>query len=440
MKDLIFLLMFTPFFWLAFRNPFLGLCGWIWTIMAIPKNMLWGFASDIRFTYILALVTILGMFFDKDLLRKSPKSGIFILMVLFLLHTGLSNVFTLGSSDVAWAVWSDFFKAILFCGLIIMLLTTRNRIETFLLSLLLGVGFNIFFEALKFLTTGGAYKIVGINNSMMTDNNLFALAVLMVIPLYLYIIPQVKHKYLKLGFTGLAGLSAVCVIGSFSRGGFIGLVILGWQVFLKTKRKVLFLLFAIIFASAAIYVASDKWNERIQTIEHAEEDASFLGRVTAWKLATLAAMDSPILGVGQDSVQHSHVWRLYYYDIKKFDFITKTNTSVDHPKAAHSIYFQVLGDAGFVGLILFLFILLSGYFKSRFLAKNAVDDWVKQLSKSINSMLLVFMIVGGLLSMAYYDLVYVFIAIVVVLDRLNKEACLSQAEKRSNTLYQKSGN
>lgn len=418
MKDIIFLLMFSPLVILALRNPFLGLCGWIWTVMAIPKNMLWGFSADIRFTYILAIATIIGMFFDKDPLRKTPYNGMFLLMVLFLIHTAISNTFTMGTSEASWAVWSDFFKAILFSGLIMMLLTTKNRIETFLLALLLGAGFNVFFEGLKFLATAGSYKIIGINNSMMTDNNLFALAVLMVIPLYLYMLTQVKHKYIKLGFTGLAGLAAVCVIGSYSRGGFIGLLIVGWQVFLKVKRKMLFILFSLVFASSALYIAADKWTSRMQTIEHAEQDTSFLGRVTAWKLATLGALDNPIFGTGQDSMQHFHVWSYYYDDINKFDFITEKNTSREHPKAAHSIYFQVLGDSGFVGLFLFLLMLGKGYFISRSLAKNGDEEWIKGLGKSINTVLIVFMISGGLLALAYYDLFYVLLSIVMCLSQL----------------------
>ncbi|WP_085300422.1 putative O-glycosylation ligase, exosortase A system-associated [Cognaticolwellia mytili] len=419
MKDIIFLLMFSPLFILALRNPFLGLCGWIWTIMAIPKNMLWGFSSDIRFTYILAIATIIGLFFDKDPLRKSPFNGMFILMLLLLIQSAFSNMFTFGSSEASWIVWSDFFKAVLLSCLIMILLTTKNRIETFLFSMLLGVGFNIFFEGLKFLATAGNYKIVGINNSMMTDNNLFALAILMVIPLYLYIISQVKHKYLKLGFAGLAGLSAVCVIGSFSRGGFIGLIIVSWQVFLKVKRKFLFILFSIVFASSAIYIAADKWTDRIQTIEHADQDASFLGRVTAWKLATIAALDSPILGAGQDSIQHFHVWSYYYSDIHDFDFITKKNSPINYPKAAHSIYFQVLGDLGFLGLILFLSMLLKGYFTSRSLLKKGKEQWIQDLSKAINTVILVYMISGGLLSMAYYDLLYVLLSVLFCIKHIN---------------------
>jgi probable O-glycosylation ligase (exosortase A-associated) len=420
MKDFIFVLLFLPFIYLALRNPFLGLCGWIWTIMAIPKNMLWGFAGDIRFTYILAISTIIGMFFQQDPFRKSPLNGYFWLLLIFLIQTALSNTFTMGTPLASWLVWSDFFKAVVLTVLCMMLLNTQNRIETFLFALLMGVGFNIFFEGMKFLVTLGNYKIVGIKHSMMTDNNLFALAILMVIPLYLYLIPQLKNKLMKWFYTALAGLAAVCVIGSYSRGGFVGLVIESWQVFLKIKRKFLFIIFSIMFVSTAVYVASDKWADRIKTIENAEQDHSFLGRVTAWKLATLGALDHPILGTGQDSMQHYHVWNYYYDDIHKFDFITPNNTSRDYPKAAHSIYFQVLGDAGFVGLGLFLLILSRGYFLSKKLAKTGNELWIQQLSKSINTILIVFMVSGSLLSLAYYDLLYVLIALLYCLDHINR--------------------
>ncbi|MGJ8682008.1 putative O-glycosylation ligase, exosortase A system-associated [Paraglaciecola sp.] len=434
MKDLIFLLMFLPFIVLSIRNPFIGLCVWMWTVMIVPKNMLWGFASDIRFTLMMAAVTIIGMFISKDPLRRKPGGALWVLLILFLIHTGISNQFTIGSSYIAWRVWSEFFKVIILSTLIVMLLTTRNRIETFLITIMLGIGFNIFFEGLKFLATLGSYSINGIRNSMMTDNNLFALAILMVLPLYMYIIPTIKYKYLKLGFTGLAGLSAITVIGSYSRGGFIGLIIVGWQLFLKSQRKIFFVIAAVIFASSAIYVASTKWTDRIQTIENAGVDQSFLGRITAWKLATLTAMDRPILGGGQDAVQHLHVWQRYYLDIHKFNFITEKNTPITKAKASHSIYFQVLGDAGFVGFFLFMAILFNGWFKSRWLSKQKGLTWEKDLGKAINTSLTVFMISGGLLSLAYYDLLYALLSVLICITRIveDDKAALNKIPRAVN--------
>lgn len=382
--------------------------------------MLWGFSSDIRMTLLLALLTFVALLINKDPLKKPINSGLFILIILFLFHSGIANVFTEGNSSVSWTVWGDFFKATVFCGLSIVLLTTRNRIETFVYVLLIGIGFNIFFEGLKFVATLGSYKIIGIQNSMMTDNNLFAMVILMTLPLYFYAIDSTKLKWLKLGFTGLAGLSAITVIGSFSRGGFVGLLLVSWNLFFKSKSKPTLLILGLIFATVAIQIGSDKWTDRVKTIENSEQDESFLGRVTAWKLATVAALDNPLLGTGQDSIQHTYIWMHYYRDIRKMDFIPTRNVSPEKGKAAHSIYFQVLGDSGFIGLFLFLLILGKAYFKSRYLAKHSTVAWIKNLSQAINLSLLLYIVSGSLLSMAYYDLFYVLVALIINLEYLNK--------------------
>jgi probable O-glycosylation ligase (exosortase A-associated) len=420
MKDLFFLVLFSGFVILALKNPFLGLCGWSWTIMAVPKNMLWGFSSDIRFTYILAIATFIGMFFDSDdPFKRKIRSPIIFLLILFLLHSAISNSLTLGDPELSWSVWSDLFKAIIFSILIVILLTTKTRIEVFLMTLLVGSGFNIFFEGMKFLVTAGQYNIIGIKNSMMSDNNLFALSILLLLPLYIYFVPIIKNIYLKILFIALSALSFVCVLGSLSRGGFVGLLIVAYKLFLKVKRKFIFSLFALIISTMAVYVIADRWTSRIQTIETADQDLSFLGRTTAWKLSFLSALDNPVFGVGQDSLQNQHVWLRYYEDIEILDFVPTANVSKNRAKAAHSIYFQVLGDTGFVGLLIYLSVLLLGKFKAKKLSQSGTEIWIRDLSASINISLIVFMVSGALLSLAYYDVVFCLIAILVSLEKLN---------------------
>lgn len=421
MRDIVFFLFFLPFVYLAFRMPFLGICAWIWTVLLVPKNMLFGFAADLRFTYILAIVTIISLVINRDPFLRKPGGTLYVLMLLFLLQSSISNMFSIGIPVLGWAVWSDFFKAMMLATFILMMLNTRNRIETFIKLMLVGAGFNIGFEALKFLVTAGSYRIPGILNSMLTDNNLLALGVLMMLPLFIYITPTLKTKTLRLAFLGFSGLCAVCVIGTFSRGGFIGLLIVGWRLLQKSKKKILFGFIGIVFASGAIFVAADGWKDRMETIDDAKSDASFLGRTTAWKISTLVALDRPLIGGGQDSVQTFQVWDYYYREIDKLDFLDLANAYRYRPKAAHSIYFQVLGDTGIPGILLFLGILFMGYRMSKRLSKHAHQDWIRDLASAINTMLLAYMVSGTLLSMAYYDVLYAMLAVLICIDRLNKQ-------------------
>ncbi|AFS38152.1 putative O-glycosylation ligase, exosortase A system-associated [Alteromonas macleodii] len=422
MRDIVFFLIFFPFVLLALRHPFIGLCAWVWTITAVPKNELFGFAAELRYAYFLALITVISMVINRDKLKTGLHSNLFFIMVLFLIQTAISNSMTMSYSFASWAVWNDFLKAIIFCGLILCLMTTKTRIHALLYAYVFGIGFNIVAEASKFVLTAGTYPFPGIKNSMMTDNNLFALAIIMSLPISLYLLSTSNRKFFKLGTLGISGASLVAVIGSFSRGGFVGLIIVMWETFWKSKYKLLMLFAGTVVLIAAISVSYSSWSSRMGTIENAAQDQSFMGRVTAWKLATLAAIDNPVFGVGQDSMQYGHVWAYYYRDINKFDFVSTYNTAIDNPKAAHSVYFQVLGDAGFVGLFLFLLLLFKGWRLSAYLSKNSGQDWIRRLSKAIKTSLIAYAVSASLLSMAYYDILYMLLAVLACLQRIDSKS------------------
>ena len=86
---------------------------------------------------------------------------------------------------------------------------------------------------------------------------------------------------------------------------------------------------------------------------------------------------------------------------------------------AHSVYFQVLGDQGFVGLAIYLIILAAAFFKcSRIMSvtKDAPERrWAYDLALAIQASLFVFCVAGAALSMAYYDLFFIDIAMLLPL-------------------------
>ena len=74
-------------------------------------------------------------------------------------------------------------------------------------------------------------------------------------------------------------------------------------------------------------------------------------------------------------------------------------------KAAHSIYFEVLGDHGFVGLALYLLILAAAWFNTFTvlrLTRGRPDlDWANRLARTLQVSMIGFLIGGAALSMAY---------------------------------------
>jgi O-antigen ligase len=74
--------------------------------------------------------------------------------------------------------------------------------------------------------------------------------------------------------------------------------------------------------------------------------------------------------------------------------------------AAHSIYFQVLGEHGYIGLFIYLAIIWACLRYCRRIARNRDEDveWPRRLARAIQVSLFAFFVGGAALSMAYYDL------------------------------------
>src|SRR5262249_51406868 len=138
---------------------------------------------------------------------------------------------------------------------------------------------------------------------------------------------------------------------------------------------------------------------------------SFQGRTTAWQVAIAIAREHPVFGGGFNAGQQMSVWNRYVAGIEP--------SMVNHLKAAHSIFFQVLGDLGYPGLLLFLSIIgatawnLSAVLK--FSRRQPDLAWMNDLAQMFRLTLVVYAVSGALLSMAYFEFFYITVSMVGVL-------------------------
>src|SRR6185312_3180735 len=122
-------------------------------------------------------------------------------------------------------------------GLLITgLMHTRHRLHQVTLMVGVAFGFVMVKEAIIFLLTAGGHKVEGLG--VTGDNNGLALAILMTIPLLLNVGKYTVDRWVRLAIYITAGLGAVTVIASYSRGGFVGLVALGVMLLKGNKSKV----------------------------------------------------------------------------------------------------------------------------------------------------------------------------------------------------------
>ena len=178
--------------------------------------------------------------------------------------------------------------------------------------------------------------------------------------------------------------------------------------------------------------APEQWMERMNTIGSAEDDASFMSRVSSWKLNTILALDRPLLGGGYSALENWAVFDIYRYKFHMLDDLVYS-PEPNIAFAAHSIYFETLGDLGFPGFFLFMAILFTGFRNiSRILRLARASPslgWASDLAVLFRLSLVVFMVSGALLSAAYFELLYIMLTQVSVLRRhLEETAVLRGSE------------
>ncbi|GAA0818080.1 putative O-glycosylation ligase, exosortase A system-associated [Colwellia asteriadis] len=386
--------------------------------MFFPNGWVWGFASSLRYNMLIALATILSYFFQRNKI-KTDVSGLTVLILIFFIWSTISSVLTLSNPSVVWFEWNIFLKIIIFYFLCIFVIKTKHHINVFLWAICLSAAYFGAAEGLKYIVTAGGHTVAGIPGSRLEDRNELALALNMTIPLIVFLLSQTKSKWLRLALMGAVAFNIVAILGSYSRGGTLALIVVGGYFFLQSKRKILVSLFLVVAVGVSSAFVSDEWTGRMNTIETMDQDTSFLGRVMAWKQATLMALDNPIFGAGFKAGQNQALWMLYEPDFYKLNFIVDT-TGIHFPKAkaAHSIYFQVLGDLGFVGLLMFLSILLITYRKLSWVTRNTDDEWLIGLARMLKVSLIAYCAGGAALSLPYFDLSFAIFALAHILCEL----------------------
>lgn len=422
MRDVAFVVGMLAMLPFAFGRPHVAALIAVWAAMLVPNTYVYGFATTIPFNFIAVLVTLVIWVFSKERVRI-PMNRTVITLLLFGALGSISALYAIGPEGAAPAEWVKFSKIIFFALVVSALFNSRARIEALMYAIFLSVGFHGVEEGLKFISSGGGHQVWGPENSMLYDNNHFALATLCTLPLLFFLYRQANHRLLRLALIGSACVLFFTVVGTFSRGGLLGLLAIATWSFIHSPRKGRFLAFAIPMAVILVSFAPERWSNRMDTIATAGQDDSFMVRVTAWKISTLIALDNPILGGGFHAVQDFTVWTKYRLTrFKELDFIPSDEPDPLAPHAAHSIYFQVLGDLGFVGLTVFAVLGLIAWRNTVVVAKkvkgNSDLEWAGQFAQYAQYSLIAYFVSGAALSMAYFEFMYILFVVIASLRQI----------------------
>lgn len=422
MRDLVMLILLPVMLYAMAQRPFIAVGMWLWTALFFPNAWVYGIAGIPRYNLLFATVAVVSYLAWKHK-PKVELTSLGALILVFFLWTLGSTMTTIGLQDVAWEYWIRFAKVAALFFFVVLVIRDKLHFDFVLWCVVLSVGFYANLETLKFIASGGGHKIAGLSGHVLGDRNDLALAFVMTLPLcyYLWVEYGKQSRILHLGLLSTMALLSLAVIGTQSRGGLIALLVLGGYMYLKSDRKILLTVLIVALSIGAASLVSTDYVARVDTIAAADEDSSFMSRVVAWKLSFIMAMQHPFFGGGMKSLEYFPVWVDLSRDFFAYPwFYTGTalpNTTV--ARAAHSIYFQVLGDQGFVGLALYVSCLVCSFMKARSVARRARKlgvAWLKTGATMVQLSIFAFAVGGAALSLAYFDLLFALFGLVVVLE------------------------
>lgn len=405
MRDLLLMSIVVAAALVALRRPWIGVMLWTWISLMNPHRFTYGFAYDAPIAAMAAVSTGLGMLLTQE--KTWPVKGTGpVLLVVFMVWMTLSWFFGLDRDD-DYEQWSKVMKIDFMILISLALLSSKKHI--FALTwvcaaslALLGAKGGIFTIA-----HGGSYKVWGPEGSFIFDNNHFALALVMTIPLLRFLQMQLNDKWARHGMTLIMVLVAASALGSHSRGGLLAITAMSLVMWWRGRNKLVGGVMMVLVALSLVAFMPDEWTARMQTLEHTDEDLSAQGRFSAWWVAWRVAFVYP-MGVGYNAAR-PELFALY-----------SPYPELGTP-AAHSIYFQVLGNHGFVGLFLFIAIHLNTLFTARRVRKAVKDipqaRWAADLAGMCQTALIGYAVGGAFLSLAYFDLPYYLMSLMVLCDR-----------------------
>lgn len=404
MRDiLVTALIFGIIPWI-FTRPWFGVLLYTWLGLMNPHRLTYGFAYSFPFGSIVALLTMVTMLFSSEK-KVVPWSPLMIMWLIFVFWLNVTTLFA-AHPEAAMPEWDRAIKIQLMVFVTLLLIHGRKRIEAFVWVMVVSLGFFGVKGGAFAILTGGQYRVMGPWESFIADNNDLALALIMTLPLMRYLMVVAKSKYVRTGLIVAMGLTAMAVISSQSRGAFLagGTILL--FLILKSRHKFQFMVVAAIAVPLMLLSMPEQYFERMGTIGEYQEDASAMGRINAWYFAFNYAKDNPITGGG---------FGVFSEDL----FLIYAPNPLDFHDA-HSIYFEILGEQGFVGLGLFLGIGLLALRTCGRVMKSVSerDDlaWARDLAAMLQVSLIGYATGGAFLGLAYFDYYYDLVAVVIVLD------------------------
>jgi probable O-glycosylation ligase (exosortase A-associated) len=422
MIDLFLTAFVFALFAAGMRRPFVWVLAYIYIDVLAPQKISWFLLQKIPISLIAFGLAFLGWAYAdaKQGSRFTMRQGLILVLLVYCGATTLAADFP----EDALAKWDWVWKGLVFAVFLPLTLRTRLRIEAAALVMTLAAGAIIIGGGIKTLAGGGGYGTLRLfvsENAGLYEGSTLSMVAIAIVPLVWWlarhgtIFPPDRRVTL---FAAALTLACLLVpVGAQTRTGLLCIGLLALLSLRNAKRRFLYLGVATVLGLAALPFLPASYVERMKTIENHQADQSASTRVAVWAWTLGYVADHP-LGGGFDAYRGNRL----RVELKKTESsgnttAVETEEVLEAGRAYHSSYFEILGEQGWPGLMLWLWLHLSGLWqmerlRSRWRKRTGEGEtWQAPLANALQQAQLIYLAGSLFIGIAYQPFVFMLIGL-----------------------------
>lgn len=407
---------------LGLRRPFLWVLGYLYIDIVSPQKISWLLLASLPISLI-AFVLAFGGWLALDNKQDMRFTLRQFLIVLLLAYCGITT--TIADFPIQAALkWDWVWKALLFAIFLPLTLRTRLRFEAVVTVIVLSVGAIVISGGIKTAAGGGGYgelQTFVANNTGIYEGSILSTIAIAIIPLiwwtarFTTLFP--RGPLVTLFSVALTFAALLIPVGTQARTGLLCIGLLAVLSLRSVKRRFLYLGMAGLIAVAAVPFLPKSFTERMSTIENHQSDQSASTRVAVWMWTLDYVKDHPF-GGGFDAYRSNKLLIPTVVAEGSGNNVTlKTTLHVDQSRAYHSAYFEMLGEQGYAGLLLWAWIQLLGTWQMERLSRrwkgrtSPHEAWVAPLATALQLSQLVYFLGAVFVGIAYQPVMFMIIGL-----------------------------
>ncbi len=399
MRDYVVLIFLAGCIYAALKKPWLGVLSLAIFSYLNPHAYAWGFVRSLPVYYVLFLVVAFRTFTakDKDSIPKDWRITVFILLWIYFAITSTQAYFP----DIAWQRFWFITKIYLPFFFTLVLINTRFKLYCLVVTIAASIGIVAVKGGLFAILHGFSARVYGPPATQFEENNAFAVAMLICIPLLLIWQRETRNSLFKKGILLAIPIIYAASLCSWSRGALITMTVLTLMLILNSKHKLLAIPLVLVGAFFVKDYLPQEWFGRMHTLETYQEDSSAMSRIQAWTDGWNHTLEHPFVGAGFDG------WR----EVTQRDW--------------HSSYVEMFSEHGFIAFGLWLSLIVGTLISMTTLPKKTFQveemEWVANYCFMLRASLICYMVGTAFLGLSYWDLLYHLIFIAVLVKKIALE-------------------